>query len=445
MTRSKLLTLTAAVLLTGNAFAAAITQYLKLDVTENSNVTVQQVFSLTYAFSLNGANGLDANDQGNQNTIGNPGNDVYPFSLSSNSDIITSVDARPVLGSYQRIQFGFYSKFPATIKVIASAFGNTSDVTNRPTYAWIEQISTGYIYPMMGDTVKLDIPANIDFTSDFYLHTGPAIGVDKIDETCYHSYNGSVSVENPNCSNWLINLYHNSTLLVSDSVFQSYTELHNLAAGTYTVVTSVNSISVDSTVIVVNGAAQIIPDFSIDNYNPTTDDAVNFTNASSGGISYSWDFGDGDVDTQTDATHQYLDAGNYEVVLTVMNEEGCQETTFDTVYVTLGQPDPETPVVNPILDEVGHGHITTVYISDSQTSRPFNPEIYNSDAQRIMITQTEAQPMSITILNINGQVISTTETSEEKIELNVPASGIYIVRAINTKGEATSKTIVVAN
>jgi hypothetical protein len=46
---------------------------------------------------------------------------------------------------------------------------------------------------------------------------------------------------------------------------------------------------------------------------------------------------------------------------------------------------------------------------------------------------------------MSGQVISTTETSAMSIALEVPATGIYIVRAINAKKEVQTKTIMVTN
>lgn len=458
MTRKSLLILTAAILLTGNAFAAAVTQFLKLTVTENSNVLFQQPFAFLYAFSVNGNNGLDANDMGNQNSIGNPGDNVYPFSLSANGDIITQQDARPTLDSYKKIQLGFISKNPATIKVLASAFGNTpSDSTNRPTYAWIEQISTGYIYYFFGDTCKLDIPANLNYTSDFCLHTGPPVKFGKTDATCFGTFTGDLSVDNPNCTAWKLDILLNSSLIFSDSVFQADTTIEELEAGTYTILTSVNSVTIDSTEIVIGSLPEMIADFTIDNYTPTTEDVINFTDYSvaDANDSYSWTFGDGGTETQTGSTsYQYSTAGVYEVVLTITSVYGCQSTVFDSVHVS-------DPIAPPSQSSSFSSHMNTTYnyttYSPNSTSSsailisPSAPvekdvtEIYAAEGQRIMIAQNETQLMSITVMNVNGQIISTTETTDAKIEVSVPATGIYIVRIINAKNEVQSKTIMVIN
>lgn len=442
MIRLNLLTLITAVLLGGNLFSAQVTQYLKLAVTENSNVTVQQPFAMTFAFSIVGTDGLDANDNGNQYSINTSGNDVFPFSLSSNNDIITLNDARPDLEGYKRIRIGFLSKFPAEIKVLASAFGNTpGDSTNRPTYAWIEQISTGYIYMFFGDTVKINIPENLDFTADFYLHTGPFIKTGHTNETCFQSFDGDVSVINPNCNKWNLSIYKNSVLILCDSVFQPDTTIGNLSAGNYILITSVNSIPVDSTNLIITSAPQIIADFTIDNYTPLVNEQVSFTNVSVGTVTYFWTFGDGGTDTQEHTAHQYENAGVYEVVLVITNEFGCQHSVFDSVYVS-----PGAPMANqaPNFDQLFENNNNAVYANATDSRTP-GFEIYSTDAQRIIVAQTASEVMNITIINVSGQVISTTETHESKIALDVPATGIYIVRVVNAKSDVELKTIMVTN
>ncbi len=449
MTRKNLLSITAAVLLTGNAFAAQVTQYLKLSVTENSNVTVQQTFSMTYAFSLSGTDGLDANDMGNQYSISNPGDDVYPFSLSSNQDILTSQDSRPDLGGYKRIQMGFLSKFPSTIKVLASAFGNTTDSTNRPTYAYIEQISTGYKYYFMNDTAKIEIPANLNYVADFYLHTGPAsIPVEYTDETCFGSFDGALTVHNPNCTAWNLTVYKNANLFSSDSIFQADTTLSNLGAGTYTVITSVNSVNIDSTVLVMTSEAQIMVDFSMDNNIVTTDDVVNYYDVSPltfSTMTYSWDFGDGYGDATPSTSHQYSIPGTYEVTLTLTSLSGCSATNFDSVYVSQGMTVSNS--FNQTIYYNNNNNTSITSVSDSALGKPhISFEMFTTETPlRIMVAQNEPQMMSVMILSMSGQLISITETAEAKIELEVPAAGAYIVRVVNAKKEVQSKTIMVTN
>lgn len=447
MTRKSLLTLTAAALISGTIFAAPVTQYLKMTVTDNSNVTVQQNISFTYAFSSIGLDAADANDYGNQNSINLNGNDVYPFSVTNDGYFLTQTDARPDLAGYKKIQFGFASKLPATIKVLACAFGNIpSDSTNRPAYAWIEQISTGTIYPFLGDTVKLEIPANLNYVADFYLHVGPRIATRYNDETCYGAFDGDLSVSNPTCSGWNLTVLKNAVPFFSDSIHQPDTTLANLTAGTYTVITYINSIPVDSVEMIVRSEPQLIADFTVDNYTPTTNDVVNFTNISVADPSatFYWTLGDGNDDINVNTSNQYYLPGAYEVVLTVTSASGCQATVYDSVWVTAvvsNGNENQMNIVGNFNQSVNNNNNTTTPTG----SRNNAFEISTSESQRIGITQTEAQPMNIMITNANGQVISTTQTADTKITLEVPATGIYIVRVENAKKDVLVKTIMVAN
>lgn len=63
---------------------------------------------------------------------------------------------------------------------------------------------------------------------------------------------------------------------------------------------------------------------------------VYFTNTSTGGITNSvWDFGDNTYAYEPDPVHDYLSPGNYEVILTVTNPDGC--VASDTQTVTVNQ------------------------------------------------------------------------------------------------------------
>ncbi len=72
---------------------------------------------------------------------------------------------------------------------------------------------------------------------------------------------------------------------------------------------------------------------------------VQFTNQSTGGTSYYWDFGNGTASTDTNASITYYSAGNYDVMLQVNDSRKC--STDDTVV----KPLLFTPIVNnPIAD-----------------------------------------------------------------------------------------------
>ena len=81
---------------------------------------------------------------------------------------------------------------------------------------------------------------------------------------------------------------------------------------------------------------------------------INFTDQSSGAVSYLWDFGDGDSSMMASPTHSWEKEGFYEVVLTITDAAGCTDT--DTVLYELRQqstffPNVFTPNADGVLDQ----------------------------------------------------------------------------------------------
>ncbi|MEM9836977.1 MAG: PKD domain-containing protein [Bacteroidota bacterium] len=58
-----------------------------------------------------------------------------------------------------------------------------------------------------------------------------------------------------------------------------------------------------------------------------------FTNASTGGLDYDWDFGDGESSTQLNPVHPYLEAGTYDVSLVVTNQFECTASSLQELTV----------------------------------------------------------------------------------------------------------------
>jgi gliding motility-associated-like protein len=63
---------------------------------------------------------------------------------------------------------------------------------------------------------------------------------------------------------------------------------------------------------------------------------VNFSNTSSGGVSYQWLFGDGGSSNAQNPSHTYTSFGNYEAILVVTNSIGCTDSSKRTISV--GKP-----------------------------------------------------------------------------------------------------------
>jgi PKD repeat protein len=76
-------------------------------------------------------------------------------------------------------------------------------------------------------------------------------------------------------------------------------------------------------------------DFTFDNDNSTVPILVSFSNLSSDADTYLWDFGDGDVSTESNPHHMYASAGEMNVSLTATNKH---KSATVTKTLTLLQP-----------------------------------------------------------------------------------------------------------
>ncbi len=62
--------------------------------------------------------------------------------------------------------------------------------------------------------------------------------------------------------------------------------------------------------------------------------SISFTNNTTGGNPpFNWDFGDGNVSTQTNPTHTYVGFGNYDVTLDVTNAAGCNNSSVKSIQI----------------------------------------------------------------------------------------------------------------
>jgi hypothetical protein len=157
--------------------------------------------------------------------------------------------------------------------------------------------------------------------------------------------------------------------------------------------------------------------------NPFTFD---FTNASLGtGMSYAWDFGDGNSSIMENPTHTYTFAGTYFPCLTVTDSCGNSAQHCDTVSLNLTSIQPEglaeqlniypSPVTNVLTVEVG--------------SHDYNISLELLDIQgRLMYQKT----------------ISANSSRPEKIDMTDYAEGVYFIK-LRTEQGVLSRKIVKGN
>jgi hypothetical protein len=85
-----------------------------------------------------------------------------------------------------------------------------------------------------------------------------------------------------------------------------------------------------------------------------TDLEVTFTNTSTGGTSYSWDFGDGNTSTDESPSNTYAAAGTYAVELTATNDDGSniaeESVTVEAGVVVGGDCETADNTVSPDIN-----------------------------------------------------------------------------------------------
>ncbi len=90
----------------------------------------------------------------------------------------------------------------------------------------------------------------------------------------------------------------------------------------------------DSLILNLQLAAKPIAAFSVNNSNQClNNNSFIFTNSSTVGANYFWDFGDGTISSQQNPTKNYTVSGNYIVKLTVTNATGCSSFISQNIIV----------------------------------------------------------------------------------------------------------------
>ncbi|WP_420315817.1 S8 family serine peptidase [Ekhidna sp.] len=165
--------------------------------------------------------------------------------------------------------------------------------------------------------------------------------------------------------------------------------------------------------------------------NPTTN-VVSFNDLSQGAISWNWDFGQGTSATIQNPALSFSEPGNYNIQLTVENEEGCNDSITKTLVVA-NRPAPPT-IDDRIVCEGSDVTITDptaekvhVYLTEDQTT----PTLSGASVQMQNITsdtifyvsgtynsfESDKTPLLIDVLEVAGSINVMPDTSSAEFRM----------------------------
>ena len=83
-------------------------------------------------------------------------------------------------------------------------------------------------------------------------------------------------------------------------------------------------------------------------------DTIHFQNTSEGAVTFSWDFGDGNVSTEENPSHIYTEPGVFTILLVATNENGSDEISFGILIKSwsakASMPTPRSALCTAVID-----------------------------------------------------------------------------------------------
>ncbi len=134
--------------------------------------------------------------------------------------------------------------------------------------------------------------------------------------------------------------------------------------------------------------------FTADNASVLTDEVIQFSNTSTDGDSYLWDFGDGGTSTDLSPTYSYTSPGSFTVKLTAFSKNG-KKTSDATLSITVTQRTmlKETVYINGTTTPVDNVTLT-LYTSQNDWENLTNSVDSGKTDSNGEITFSDVQPIT---------------------------------------------------
>lgn len=162
-----------------------------------------------------------------------------------------------------------------------------------------------------------------------------------------------------------------------------------------------------NTVLDSMGVWRINANHPIANFNYSGGGTINFSNTSTNGQYYYWDFGDNNNSTNANPSHTYLNNGNYNVTLLVYSQDSC---FTDTITKNIS-------IINAGVND---------YKSEKIIS------IYPNPVHEFLTLKTEEKYKSIQIYDSLGKLVFVS-LKKRKLNISELPKGVYVLQIDNNK------------
>ncbi len=156
---------------------------------------------------------------------------------------------------------------------------------------------------------------------------------------------------------------------------------------------------------------------------------VNFTNTSAGEITaLTWEFGDGEVSTETSPTHRYLAGGTYTASLTVENEGGSNTFVAD---VFIDDADREVIEDYPVFNDA-EGYF---YARNRFEYDPITPGVLTEITASALVTMYDTSNFLVNVGTVNVNGIELNNNSDNTYSYHSKDSSWYFNEGLRWSAE----------
>ena len=162
------------------------------------------------------------------------------------------------------------------------------------------------------------------------------------------------------------------------------------------------------------------------------------------GLSYTWDFGDGNTGTGVNLAHVYTGNGPYNLCLIIDDGNGCRDTFCDSIAI-----DTNGMKLKKSGFELLIGNATT---SVNEIENMVSVSLYpnpTSDYTVLEINSNIITEATISVLDVSGRKVTEDNMADitpgkQQIKLNVQnlPAGVYYVKVSTERGNITKKLLI---